>query len=363
MRVPRDEAIDVQVFGRLAKGANLDAVQQALAPAAAAIKAEVGRAGVRRPLRARARSPPASSATRVQALIWTLLVAVGFVLLIACANVSNLLLARSAYRVRETTVRSALGASRGRLVMHMLAEGFVISAIATFIGLLLASIALDGMQLAVFAPARGQPELVALRDRLPRAASVAVGAALLSTVIAGLPAAIRASRPSLDSLLRDGGRTGTGLAIGRIAWGLVVFEVALACLLLGVSALMTKSVLNATTTDVGVETDDIMTARVGLTAGTYTEDADSGPLLGNAAEPDPGAARASRPRRSRIRCRATAAATARVRRGARLRRQLDQAVRQPRDREPVLLRDVPPRADPGPACSTAATRSTRCRRS
>jgi predicted permease len=104
-----------------------------------------------------------------------------------------------------------------------------------------------------------------------RAATVAVGAAVLSTLIAGVPAAIRASRPSLDALLRDGGRTGTGLAIGRIAWGLVVFEVALACLLLGVSALMTKNVLNATSSDVGVETDDIMTARVGLTAGTYPE--------------------------------------------------------------------------------------------
>ena len=100
---------------------------------------------------------------------------------------------------------------------------------------------------------------------------MAVGAALLSTLIAGLPAAIRASRPSLDSLLRDGGRMGTGLAIGRIAWGLVVAEVALACLLLGVAALMTKSVLNATSSDVGVETDDIMTARVGLTDGTYME--------------------------------------------------------------------------------------------
>ncbi len=65
---------------------------------------------------------------------------------------------------------------------------------------------------------------------------IAVGAALLSTLIAGLPAALRASRPSLDALLRDGGRTGTGLAIGRIAWALVVFEVALACLLLGISA-------------------------------------------------------------------------------------------------------------------------------
>jgi hypothetical protein len=206
--------------------------------------------------------------------MWTLLVAVGFVLLIACANVSNLLLARSAYRVRETTVRSALGASRGRLVMHMLAEGFVISAIATFIGLLLASIALDGMQLAMSRMMEDSPTWWRFEIDA-RAATVAVGAALLSTLIAGLPAAIRASRPSLDSLLRDGGRTGTGLAIGRIAWGLVVFEVALACLLLGVSALMTKSVLNATTTDVGVETDDIMTARAGLTAGTYTEDADA----------------------------------------------------------------------------------------
>ena len=273
MRLPRDEAIDVQVFGRLAKGADVDGVQQALAPAAAAIKAEVGKQA----FGGHFELEPAAAGfigKEGQALMWTLLVAVAFVLLIACANVSNLLLARSAYRVRETTVRSALGASRGRLVMHMLAEGFVISAIATFIGLLLASIALDGMQLAMSRMMEDSPSWWRFEIDA-RAATVAVAAALLSTVIAGLPAAIRASRPSLDSLLRDGGRTGTGLAIGRIAWGLVVFEVALACLLLGVSALMTKSVLNATTTDVGVETDDIMTARAGLTAGTYTEDADS----------------------------------------------------------------------------------------
>jgi predicted permease len=75
-------------------------------------------------------------------------------------------------------------------------------------------------------------------------------------------------------LLRDGGRMGTGLAIGRIAWGLVVVEVTLACLLLGVSALMTKSVLTSTSSYVGVKTDDLMTARVGLTSGTYEERAD-----------------------------------------------------------------------------------------
>ncbi|HUG02940.1 MAG TPA: ABC transporter permease [Steroidobacteraceae bacterium] len=266
-RIPRKEAVSVVVFGRLRAGGNLDLAQQELGPVAAAIKAEVGQQAFNGYFEL---VPIAAGfvGNEGATLVWTLLIAVGFVLLIACANVSNLLLARSAYRVRETTVRSALGASRGRLVMHMLAEGFVISALATGLGLLLASIALDGFQVAMARLMEDSPSWWAFEID-SRAAGVAVGAALLSTLLAGLPAAIRASRPSLDALLRDGGRTGTGHAIGKIAWTLVVFEVALACLLLGVSALMTKSVLNATSTDVGVETADIMTARVGLTAGTY----------------------------------------------------------------------------------------------
>jgi putative ABC transport system permease protein len=268
-RVSRHDGWDVQVFGRLREGVSPDVAQQELAPVAAAIKAEVGEQAFNGYFEI---VPMAAGfiGDEGTTLVWTLLIAVGFVLLIACANVSNLLLARSAYRVRETTVRSALGASRGRLVLHMIAEGFVISAIATAIGLLLASIALDGMQLAVTRLLEDSPSWWRFEIDY-RVAIVAVGAALLSTLIAGLPAAIRASRPSLDSLLRDGGRMGTGLAIGRIAWGLVVAEVALACLLLGVAALMTKSVLNATSSEVGVETDDIMTARVGLTDGTYVE--------------------------------------------------------------------------------------------
>jgi putative ABC transport system permease protein len=271
LRVSRHDSVDVQVFGRVAPGTDLDAVQQSLAPAAAAIKAEVGTQA----FGGHFELVPIAGGFIGDGkdLITTLLVAVGFVLLIACANVSNLLLARSAYRVRETTVRSALGASRGRLVLHMLAEGFVISAVATVVGLLLASIALDAMQLAVSRYLDDSPSWW-IFDIDARVAAVAVGAALLSTIIAGLPAAIRASRPSLDALLRDGGRMGTGLAIGRIAWGLVVVEVTLACLLLGVSALMTKSVLQATSSDVGVETGDLMTARVGLTNGTYIERAD-----------------------------------------------------------------------------------------
>ena len=217
LRTPRMDGVDVQVFGRLREDASVDVAQQELAPAAAAIKAEVGEQAFNGHFEV---IPVAAGfiGDGGATLITTLLVAVGFVLLIACANVSNLLLARSAYRVRETTVRSALGASRGRLVLHMLAEGFVISVIATVIGLLLASIALDGMQLVTERLMQDSPTWWRFEIDY-RVATVAVGAALLSTLVAGLPAAIRASRPSLDALLRDGGRMGTGLAIGRIAWG------------------------------------------------------------------------------------------------------------------------------------------------
>ena len=263
--------VEVNVYGRLRADGSPDLAQQELAPVAAAVKREMpaqawnGRFEVR---------PFAASFIGSDIkLIWTMLVAVGCVLLIACANVSNLLLARSAYRVRETTVRSALGATRGRLVMHMVAEGLLISAIATLLGLLLASIALDGLRIALNNWNDDNPSWWTFGIDY-RVTAFAVLAALFSTLIAGLPAALRASRPSLDSMLRDGGRTGTGLAIGRIAWGLVVFEVALACLLLGTAALMTKGVLKAVNTDIGVETGDIMTARVGLTAGTYVEEAD-----------------------------------------------------------------------------------------
>ncbi len=237
----------------------------------------------------------------------------------------------------------------------MIAEGFVISAIATAIGLLLASAALDGMQLAVrrdcstTARAGGASKSTTGSRSWPSAPRSS------RPLFAGLPAAIRASRPSLDSMLRDGGRMGTGLAIGRIAWGLVVAEVALACLLLGVAALMTKSVLNATVSDVGVETDDIMTARVGLTDGTYVEREDQvrfWDTLLTRVQSQPGIQSAS------VTNSLPGHGTARrpgIGRGPRLRRRLDEAVRQLPDREPARTSrpsaSLPRRA----GCSTDAT--------
>lgn len=261
-RQSRMEAVGVQVFGRLRADATADEAQQEFAPVAAKLAA----ANAQELWSGQFELRPFAAAWighEGNQIFGTLLAAVGFVLLIACANVSNLLLARAAYRVRETSVRAALGASRARLILHVLAEGLAVSVLAALVGLLLASLSLDAMRLAVARLIESAPAWWSF-DIDARMAAVAIGLALLSTLVAGLPAAIRASRPSLEAVLRDGGRTGTGLAISRITWALVVFEVALACVLLGGAALMTRSVLQATTSDVGVNTAEIMTARVGL---------------------------------------------------------------------------------------------------
>jgi predicted permease len=271
-RTSRIRSVPVEIYGRLRTGGDLDVAQQEFAAVAARVRAQDPQHVWDEYFELMPLAASFLGGDGAQ-MLWTLLVAVGFVLLIACANVSNLLLARAAYRVRETTVRSALGATRGRLAVHMLAEGLVISAVATLLGLLLASIALDAMRLTGARLMEGSPSWWSFEIDL-RVVAAAIAAALLSTLTAGLPAALRATRPSLDALLRDGGRTGTGLAIGRIAWTLVVVEVALASALLGGSALMTKSVLAVTSSDVGVGTADIMTARVGLTIGTYPEEAE-----------------------------------------------------------------------------------------
>jgi len=274
-RFKRRDAALVSVYGRLREGGDLDVAHQEFSPIAARIAAE----DPQKVFDGRFELVPFSYTFRKNdaTLVWMLLVAVGLVLLVACANVSNLLLARSAYRVRETTVRSALGASRSRLVAQFLAEGALISALATLVGLLLASMALDGFRVAASRLWLESPRWWTFEIDA-RVALVAVAAAFAATLVAGLPAAIRASQPSLDSLLRDGGRTGTSLAIGRIGAALVVFEVALACAVLGSAALMTQAVLQATNHDIGVRTDDIMTARVGLTFGTYPENQDTVPF-------------------------------------------------------------------------------------
>ena len=194
--------------------------------------------------------------------------AVGLVLLIACANVANLLLARTAARLREVSVRAALGATPGRLVRHVLMESVVL--------------ALSGGVFGVLLALAGVPALLALRHGdLPSTAHVAVdlrvllfalGVSLLTGVVFGFAPAIRLVRSDLSRQLREGGRAigdRGGLALRR---GLVVSTIALALVLLVGAGLLLRSFARVMQVDPGFAPGRLLTFRVSLPDSKYPND-------------------------------------------------------------------------------------------
>jgi predicted permease len=191
----------------------------------------------------------------VRPAILALMGAVSFVLLIACANVANLLLVRAAARERELAVRAALGSTRGRLIRQLLTESVLLAAAAAAAGVGLAWL---GVRVLLTLRPANLPRLERV-DVDPVVIAFAVGAALISAVIFGLVPAIRASRPDLMDLLRRSGRTG-GLSSGRwLRSGVVVTEVALSFVLLVGSGLMIRSFVALQRADPGYNADGVLT--------------------------------------------------------------------------------------------------------
>ena len=186
-------------------------------------------------------------------LLGVLMGAVAIVLLVASANVANLLLVRAAGRQPEMAMRSALGAGRGQLVRALLLENLVLSAAGGAVGL---GLAIVGVRLLV----------AEMADTLPRAADITVDPAVLAFVIAtsvgvgllfGLVTALRHARPDLSRGLRDGGRAASsGRERRRAQSALVVAQVALATLLLVASGLMVRSFVALTRVDPGITRAD-----------------------------------------------------------------------------------------------------------
>jgi putative ABC transport system permease protein len=221
------------------------------------------------------------------------LAAAGLVLLIVCANVANLLLARGMVRRHELAVRAALGAGRGRLVRLILGESLVLTVVATGIALLL-SIGLVGLIVRVAPPGIPRLEDVALNTRVLSA--VALLAVIATSAFAILPA-FSVTRWNLSAAVRTGGRDRGGRpAAARLRNGLVVIELAFSVVLLSTAALLTRSFSEYLAWDPGFDTGPLLTVSVFASTGRYASRADLLPLyreMRSAVEAVPGVAAAS----------------------------------------------------------------------
>jgi putative ABC transport system permease protein len=203
----------------------------------------------------------------IRTALLMLLGAVGFVLLIACANVASLLLARGTARRRELALRSALGARRGRLVRQLLTESVLLAALGGVLGIL---VAYWGVQALIALAPESIPRLADVQvDR--RVAAFAILASALVGVLFGIVPALQGARPQVVDALKDGGRTGTARAgVQRV---LVVAEVALALVLLIGAGLMLTSFSRLRAVDVGFNTSNLVVVFVPLPQARYDSDA------------------------------------------------------------------------------------------
>ncbi len=202
-------------------------------------------------------------------LLLTMLGAVFFVLLIACANVANLLLDRAAHRTKEVGIRTALGASRLAVVRQFLAEALVLSAAATVFGVIVAHFGVSLFNRAI--AATQVPFFIDIRLH-PQVLAFTVLVAFMTTLISGALPAIQSSRADINEILKDESRGASSFRMGRISKALVVFEIALSCGLLVAAGLMIKSVTKMQTMDPGFSTADVFTARIGFPV-AYTDTA------------------------------------------------------------------------------------------
>ena len=198
--------------------------------------------------------------------LWVLLGAVGFVLLIACANAANLLLARAIGREREMALRAAIGAGRGRIVRQLLAENLLLCMIAGVIGLAIGRAALD--LILVLVP-REIPRLEEIGLDI-RVLAFTFGIATLTGIVFGLTGALPASRPDLLHALRTGGRTSTSTR-KRARDFLIVGETALAVVLLTGAGLLITSFARLSAVDPGFDAENLLAVRFSRMPRTYSE--------------------------------------------------------------------------------------------
>jgi predicted permease len=256
----RERHAGINVVARLRPGAAISQARSELALtglnlAAQYPKSNAGRTFIAEPLR-----PDVGD---VSSTLWLLLGAVSLVLLIACANVANLLLARAVSREREFAMRVALGASRSRVVRQCLTESAMLGLVGGALGIALAAIGI-------------RPFVTFWPGSLPRAEEVhldwhvllfALAVSLFSGILFGLAPALRIPARALDNTLRSGAKTIAGTS-RRLHASFVVSEIALAVVLLISAGILGRTLLRLSSLDPGLDIHDVLASRMALSAAT-----------------------------------------------------------------------------------------------
>jgi putative ABC transport system permease protein len=257
IRNPGSRSIYLQVIARLKPGVSLTAAQAQMDQIAAALETanpqwnKDSRIGVR-PLI----DHVVGSSTKSWMLM--LLGSVGIVLLIACANVANLLLARATAREREIGIRAALGASRSRLVRQLMIESLVLSILGTLCAIVIGWWAVEVLRNAM---PESLPRVTAIALNM-RVLAAAAGLSLITAVLFGAVPALQSSRPDVSTTLKGGGRSSASVTRQRLRAGLVIAEVALAVVLLVGAAVFIGSFVSVMRIDLGFNPKNVLTAQI-----------------------------------------------------------------------------------------------------
>jgi predicted permease len=265
VQLPRSTGNYVQTFGRLKPGVSIDEAQIQMAGIAQRLATEYPETneGISTGLKPYTEEymPP-----QITAVLYVMLVAVFGVLLIACANVSNLLLARSTVRAKEIAIRSAMGASRSRVIRQLLVESTILTLLGGTAGIILGYVGIDAFN-AVFMDME-RPYWIDIAMH-PPVLLFAIVITAVAAVVSGTVPAFRASGADIHELLKDESRGSSSFRVGRFSTSLVVGEIAVSCALLVAAGMMVKSVVNLKNLDMGFEAESVFTARVGLFEADY----------------------------------------------------------------------------------------------
>ncbi len=258
--IPRGEGQSVSVFGKLREGVSVDQAMVEFSGIASQLASEHPETNEGVVARIRPYTE-AFMGNEERGILLTMLATVVMVLLIACANVANLLLARAAVRTRDVAIRTAMGASRARVIVQLMGEAGVLAAAGAVLG---TAVAWVGITLFARAVAGTDPPFwFQFTLDLPILAFV-VGISALAALVSGAIPALRASATDVNSVLKDESRGSSGLHIGRLSRWLVVAEVAMSVALLVASGLLVKSAVRVDRMALPFPSENVFTARVGV---------------------------------------------------------------------------------------------------